>query len=264
MTDILSTILNTKSAEVIAGAQQQSLQQISQQIDALPPTKGFLDSLRASIASRGAAVIAEVKKASPSKGIIRADFDPQSIAKSYTEAGAACLSVLTDREYFQGDDDYIRQVRGVTDLPILRKDFMIDAWQIYQSRLLGADCVLLIVAALGDAQLLELTILAHELGMDVLTEVHNEEELERALQTPTQMIGINNRNLKTFETSLDVSIRLKQHVNDDVLVISESGIHSHAHVQHLQQHGISTFLIGESFMRQDDPGAALQEIVFNQ
>ncbi|WP_395374657.1 indole-3-glycerol phosphate synthase TrpC [Marinicella sp. W31] len=264
MTDILSKILQTKSEEVIAGAQQQSLQEISTKIDALPATKGFLKSLHQSIETRGAAVIAEVKKASPSKGIIRSDFDPQSIAKSYDAAGAACLSVLTDQQYFQGNDAYINQVRAVSDLPILRKDFMIDAWQIYQSRLLGADCILLIVAALGDAQLLELTILAHELGMDVLTEVHNEEELERALQTPTQMIGINNRNLKTFETSLDVSIRLKQRLNNDLLVISESGIHSHDDVKRLQQHDISTFLIGESFMRQDDPGAALQNIVFNQ
>ena len=264
MTDILSKILQTKSEEVIAGAQQQSLQDISKRIDDLPPTKGFLQSLQTSIAERQAAVIAEVKKASPSKGIIRADFDPQNIAKSYTEAGAACLSVLTDKQYFQGDDDYIRQVRQVSDLPILRKDFMIDAWQIYQSRVLGADCILLIVAALGDAQLQELTILAHELDMDVLTEVHNEEELERALQTPTQMIGINNRNLKTFETSLDVSIRLKQQIDSDVLVISESGIHSHDHVSNLQEHGISTYLIGESFMRQQDPGKALQQIVFNR
>src|SRR5690606_22915674 len=226
-----------------------------------PQLRGFIHSIQSTIQESGTAVIAEIKKASPSKGLIREDFDPVEIAKSYQQGGAACLSVLTDEPYFQGHADYLLMAKRATNLPVLRKDFMIDPWQIFQSRVLAADCVLLIVACLNDAQLMEMTLLARDLGMDVLMEVHDAEELERALKTPAQLIGINNRNLKTFDTDLATSERLFESVDDSRLLVSESGIHTAADVQRLKAAGIHCFLIGESLMREADPGAQLRRII---
>ena len=260
MTDILTTILATKVIEVEEGCQQQSTQELSACIKDLPQCRGFYQAIENKLKQNKPAVIAEVKKASPSKGLICENFDAVNTAKSYEQAGAACLSVLTDQHYFQGHDDYLKQARAAVSIPVLRKDFIIDAWQIYQSRALGADCILLIVAALADPQLYELTVLAKELGMDVLMEVHNHEELVRALNTPARLIGINNRNLKTFVTSLDTSVELAKEVPDDRIVISESGIHSTDHVKMLQKNTINAFLVGEAFMRKDNPGAELSRM----
>ncbi len=261
MSDILTKILNTKVAEIEAGCQQHSLKQLSQRIDGLPECRDFYQSIYNKLSNDDTAVIAEIKKASPSKGLISKNFDPQAAAISYEKAGAACLSVLTDEKYFQGHNDYLQQARSAVQIPVLRKDFIIDAWQVYQSRVLGADCILLIVAALGDPQLYELTVLAQELGMEVLMEVHDEAELLRALNTPARLIGINNRNLRTFVTNLDTSVVLSKRIPDDRIVISESGIHSSENISMLQQHNINTFLIGEAFMRRSDPGAALSRML---
>ncbi|MEE4302291.1 MAG: indole-3-glycerol phosphate synthase TrpC, partial [Pseudomonadales bacterium] len=202
----------------------------------------------------------EVKKASPSKGVIRADFDPPAIARSYAAGGAACLSVLTDEQYFQGTDAFLVAAREACELPVLRKDFMIDPWQIWESRALGADCVLLIVAALDDARLAELSETAEAAGLDVLVEVHDEAELERALALPTSLVGINNRDLRTFETSLDVSLALHAHMPSGRLTIAESGIHTPADVARLRGAGIDAFLVGEAFMRAEEPGSALADL----
>jgi indole-3-glycerol phosphate synthase len=260
MANILTTILNTKVQEVQAGCAKQSLEDLSRCIVELPKCRGFYYAIKMKLSQNKPAVIAEIKKASPSKGLICENFNPITAAQSYEKAGAACISVLTDKQYFQGHDDYLKQARDAVSLPVLRKDFIIDAWQVYQSRVLGADCVLLIVAALADPQLYELTILAQELGMDVLMEVHNHDELKRALNTPAKLIGINNRNLKTFVTSLDTSIDLAKEVPADRIVISESGIHSLAHVEVLQNNNINTFLVGEAFMRKENPGAELNRM----
>jgi indole-3-glycerol phosphate synthase len=261
MTDILTKILQTKVEEIKVASLKQSLKQLSQQIDGLPNCRGFYQAITEKLNNQQAAVIAEVKKASPSKGLISENFNPVTAAQSYQQAGAACLSVLTDEQYFQGHNDYLQQARAVVDIPVLRKDFIIDAWQVYQSRILGADCILLIVAALGDPQLYELTVLAQELGMDVLMEVHDEAELSRALNTPARLIGINNRNLRTFVTDLDTSVVLSQRIPADRIVISESGIHSANDINMLSNHGINTFLIGEAFMRKDNPGTALAHML---
>lgn len=261
MSDILTKILNTKIEEIQAGCKLQSLEMLSHSINDMPECRGFYRSISGKLANKKAAVIAEIKKASPSKGLISKNFNPEQAAISYEAAGAACLSVLTDQKYFQGHDDYLQQARKVVNIPVLRKDFIIDAWQVYQSRVIGADCILLIVAALGDPQLYELTVLAHELGMDVLMEVHNDDELLRALNTPAKLIGINNRNLRTFVTDLNTSIVLSKHIPEDRIVISESGIHSTDHIKKLQQHGINTYLIGEAFMKKADPGEALSRML---
>jgi len=261
MSDILTKILSTKVAEIEAGCRKHSLKQLSQCIDDLPECRGFYQAIYNKLSNNDTAVIAEIKKASPSKGLISANFDPQAAAVSYEKAGATCLSVLTDEKYFQGHNDYLQQAKSVVQIPVLRKDFIIDAWQVYQSRVLGADCILLIVAALGDPQLYELTVLARELGMEVLMEVHDEAELLRALNTPTRLIGINNRNLRTFVTNLDTSVILSQRIPDDRIVISESGIHSTENISMLQQYNINVFLIGEAFMRSSDPGAALSRML---
>jgi indole-3-glycerol phosphate synthase len=260
MPDILTKILNTKVAEVTLGKSQQSLQDLIVGSKNLPECRGFYRAIKNKLRDNKPAVIAEIKKASPSKGVISNNFDPVKAAISYQQAGAACLSVLTDRKYFQGHDDYLKQARAAVKLPVLRKDFIIDEWQVYQSRILGADCVLLIVAALADPLLFELTVLAQDLGMDVLMEVHNQQELQRALNTPAKLIGINNRNLKTFVTSLDTSVELSRKIPTDRVIISESGIHAIEHIQRLQHNQINTFLIGEAFMRKDDPGAELQRM----
>ncbi len=260
MSDILTKILRTKVEEIEKGSQQQSLQYLSQNVKNMPDCRGFYQAIKDKLTQNKAAVIAEVKKASPSKGLICENFDAVTAAQSYEKAGAACLSVLTDEDYFQGCNEYLQQARAAVSIPVLRKDFIIDAWQIYQSRALGADCILLIVAALADPQLYELTLLAKELGMDVLMEVHNHEELVRALNTPARLIGINNRNLKTFVTSLETSVELAKEIPSDRIVISESGIHSTQHVKMLQQNNINVFLVGEAFMRKDNPGAELHRM----
>jgi len=260
MADILKTILARKAEEVRQGAQRQSLAELSRQVEAAPPPRGFYSSLQTRVARRQPAVIAEIKKASPSKGVIREDFRPAEIAASYARHGAACLSVLTDESFFQGSVENLQQARQAVGLPVIRKDFIIDPWQVYQARVMGADCILLIVAALGDAQLLELTLLARELGMDVLVEVHDHEEMERALQLPTPLLGVNNRDLRTFQVSLDTTLDLLPMVPDDRLLVTESGIHGPEDVQRMRDAGIHAFLVGEAFMRQPDPGQALANL----
>ncbi len=267
--NILDRIIATKMTEVAEGKKALPQNELAAKIKDMPACRGFIASIEKKLNNKQAAVIAEVKKASPSKGVIRDHFVPSELALSYEKGGAACLSVLTDRQYFQGHDDYLLQARSAVSLPVLRKDFMVDPWHIYHSKALGADCILLIVAALDDALLHELTDLSHELGLDVLMEVHDENEMERALKTPARLIGINNRNLKTFETSLKTSERLTKLVAHDTkdnsrIVVSESGIHHSADIQYLQNNDINTFLIGESFMRHDDPGAQLQKLITGQ
>lgn len=264
MSNVLEQIIETKKQEVAAGKQLHAISELRQRIAEQTPCRGFYHAIENQVHKGETAVIAEVKKASPSKGIIRADFDPVTIAQSYLRGGATCLSVLTDEKYFQGKDAYLKQVRQVVGLPVLRKDFMIDPWQIFQSRALGADCILLIVACLTDEQLIELNDLAEDLGMDVLMEVHDEEEMTRALSTSAKLIGINNRNLKTFETSLATSEQLRKMVVDDRIVVSESGIHTSEDIKYLQKQNIFSYLIGESLMRHDDPGTQLQELLNGQ
>lgn len=261
MSNILDQIIATKFDEIKVGKESQSIDDFNRIIEQQSTCRGFYYAIENQIDKGDTAVIAEVKKASPSKGIIRPDFNPVEIAQSYLRGGATCLSVLTDEQYFKGSNQYLKDVKGVVGLPILRKDFMVDAWQIYQSRALGADCVLLIVACLDDEKLNELHDLASDLGMDVLVEVHDEEETSRALNTSAKLIGINNRNLKTFETSLTTSEKLIQMVDDERIVVSESGIHVSADIEFLQKQNINTYLIGESFMRHDDPGSQLQDLL---
>jgi indole-3-glycerol phosphate synthase len=260
MTDILNRILARKVEEIAARSAALPLAELSARVADLPPTRGFAAALEAKIAAGAAGVIAEVKKASPSQGVIRADFDPAAIAASYEAAGAACLSVLTDVDFFQGADVYLQQARAACALPVLRKDFVIDAYQVYEARAIGADCILLIVAALGDAALLELSLLAAELDLDVLVEVHDEAELERALDIPAPLIGINNRNLRTFETSLDTTLRLRARVGDERVLVTESGIRTPDDVARMRAAGVHAFLVGEAFMRAPDPGTELARL----
>ncbi|MCB1612383.1 MAG: indole-3-glycerol phosphate synthase TrpC, partial [Xanthomonadales bacterium] len=254
--------LARKREEVAARRAAWPLEKLRSHTAEVPTTRGFEASLRARIRHGQPAVIAEVKKASPSKGVIRPNFDPTAIAQSYASAGAACLSVLTDEDFFQGHDRYLTQARRACVLPILRKDFTIDEYQIYESRELGADCILLIVAALPDSRLSEFTDLALELGIDVLMEVHDGEELERALTTRASLIGINNRNLRTFETSLDTTLALKPLVPADRLLVTESGIATRADVERMRANDVHAFLVGETFMRAPDPGAELEQLFF--
>lgn len=260
--DILRVILQRKTEELAGRAEHETLRQISERAQRASSPRGFASALQSRVARSRPAVIAEIKKASPSKGVIRENFDPDAIAKSYAGAGAACLSVLTDRDFFQGADEYLQQARAACDLPVLRKDFVIDPYQVYEARALGADCILLIVAGLGDAMLAELFGLAKHLGMDALVEVHDREELERALQIDADLIGINNRNLRTFETSLQTTLDLLDMVDNDALLVTESGIHTRDDVALMRQHGVHAFLVGEAFMRADDPGAKLKELFF--
>ena len=257
---ILDKILARKEQEVAEAREKVPLAELQQSVAGLAPTRGFADALRRK-ASGGTAVIAEVKKGSPSKGIIREDFDPEAIAAAYERAGAACLSVLTDRDFFFGDLAYLHRIAGVVRLPLLRKDFIVDRYQVYEARAAGADAVLLIAAALDLGQLQELTALATELDLDVLMEVHDEAELEVALQTPAELIGINNRNLQTFEVSLEVTERLLPAIPGDRLVVAESGIVSRADIRRLQRAGAGAFLIGESLMRETDIEGKLQELL---
>ena len=257
MSDILQKILARKAEEVRERSARLPLSALRSRCAELPAPRRFADALQAKIAAGLPAVIAEVKKASPSQGVIRPDFHPADIARSYEAGGAACLSVLTDVDFFQGANAYLQLARNACRLPVLRKDFMIDAWQIYESRVLGADCVLLIVAALGDATLAELANLALSLDMDVLVEVHDLDELERALPIGARLVGVNNRNLRNFEVSLDTTLALRPMVPADRLLVTESGIHAPSDVARLRGEGVQAFLVGEAFMRAADPGAAL-------
>lgn len=261
--DILKKILNRKREEIAERSAKTNLNALGARVATSSPVRGFVASIEATIEQGKPAVIAEIKKASPSKGVIREDFDPVAIAKSYQQGGASCLSVLTDVDYFQGSDTYLQQARSACDLPVIRKDFIIDPYQVYEARTIGADCILLIVAALSDEQLQGLSQLANELGMDVLVEVHDEEELHRALTLSTPLIGINNRNLRTFEVSLETTIELLPQIPDDRIVVTESAIHTPQDVALMRQHKVNTFLVGEAFMRADDPGAKLAELFNN-
>ena len=268
MSDILEKIVAVKREEVAAGLKKKSLAAMREDAESRVLTRDFEGALRAKIAQGQAAVIAEIKKASPSKGVIRPDFEPADIAQSYavgnTDAGgkvsAACLSVLTDKQFFQGSVDYLKQARASCQLPVLRKDFMVDAYQIYESRAMGADAVLLIAACLDDAQLQDFEAIARDLDMAVLVEVHDAAELERALKLKTELVGINNRNLRSFEVSLQTTLDLMKDVPAERLLITESGILTPADVQQMRAAGVHAFLVGEAFMRADDPGLALAQL----
>jgi indole-3-glycerol phosphate synthase len=264
MTDILQRILTRKTEEITERSAKLPLAELKARLADAPETRAFADAIEAKVDAGLPAVIAEVKKASPSKGVIRADFDPAAIARSYEKAGAACLSVLTDKDFFQGSEEFLRQARGACSLPVLRKDFVIDPYQVYEARAIGADCILLIVAALDDAALLELSLLASDLDLDVLCEVHDAEELERAQALPVRLIGVNNRNLRTFETTLDTSIELQELMDYDRILVAESGIHTPDDVERLRDAGINAFLVGEAFMRAQDPGAELKRLFATQ
>lgn len=257
MSDILDTIVAVKHQEVAAAKKRKSFEAVRADAESRVLTRDFVGALRAKIAAARPAVIAEIKKASPSQGVLRADFTPADIAQSYAECGAACLSVLTDSQFFQGQVDYLKQARASCPLPVLRKDFMVDAYQIYESRAMGADAVLLIVACLDDAQMKDFEVIARSLDMAVLVEVHDAAELERALKLKTPLVGINNRNLQTFEVSLDTTLALRAQVPADRLLVTESGIHTRDDVLRMGSAGINAFLVGEAFMRAPEPGAAL-------
>ena len=258
--DILQKILTRKAEEVAARTARVPLSAVREQAAVADAPRGFVAALERRIASGQAGVIAEIKKASPSKGVLREHFDPPAIARSYAAGGATCLSVLTDVDFFQGADEYLQQARAACALPVLRKDFMIDPYQVYEARALGADCILLIVSALADAQMAALAALAAQLDMDVLVEVHDADELERALRLPCRMIGINNRNLRTFEMRLETTLDLLKQIPDGRLIVTESGIHTRADVALMRDHNVHAFLIGESFMKADDPGQKLAEL----
>ena len=257
MSDILNKIVAVKREEVAAGLKRKSLQTMRADAESRVLTRDFVAAMRAKIAAGQSAVIAEVKKASPSKGVLRPNFIPADIAQSYAEHGAACLSVLTDQQFFQGCNDFLKQARASCDLPVLRKDFMVDPYQVYEARVIGADCILLIAACLDDAQMVDLEAIAHSMDMAVLVEVHDRAELERALKLKTLLIGINNRNLRTFEVSLDTTISMVQEVPADRLLVTESGIVSPEDVRRMRDAQVNAFLVGEAFMRAPDPGTAL-------
>ena len=257
MSDILDKIVAVKRQEVAAALARKPLRAMRADAESRVLTRDFVGAMRSKIAVGQAAVIAEVKKASPSKGVLRPDFIPADIAQSYAQYGAACLSVLTDQQFFQGSVDYLKQARASCDLPVLRKDFMVDPYQVYEARAMGADCILLIAACLDDAQMQSLEALAMSLDMAVLVEVHDGAELQRALQLKTPLLGINNRNLKTFEVSLDTTLGLLKDVPAGHLLVTESGISTVADVQRMRSAGVQAFLVGEVFMRADEPGQAL-------
>ena len=258
--DILKRILARKVEEIDERGRTTSLHELMQRVEGADTPRGFLASLERKIQAGQAAVIAEIKKASPSRGVLREDFDPEEIAVSYEKGGAACLSVLTDEDFFQGADLYLQQARAACTLPVLRKDFIIDPYQVHESRVLGADCILLIVAALEDAMLLELLQLAESLGMDALVEVHDSDELERALSLPAPLLGINNRDLRSFETSLDVTLGFLDRIPGDRIVVTESGIQSVDDVALMRSRDVNAFLVGEAFMKAREPGEKLAEL----
>ena len=264
---VLQRILQRKAEELAEREARLPLRELAARAADMPPARGFADAIEARIAAGDPAVIAEVKKASPSKGVIRPDFDPAAIARSYEAGGAACLSVLTDADFFQGSDAFLQQARAACALPVLRKDFTIDRYQVVEARVLGADCILLIVAALDDARLADLAAHALALGLDVLLEAHDDGELERALRIPpgngrTPLLGINNRDLRSFEVSLDTSLALRGAVPPGRRLVTESGIATPADVRRLRAAGIDAFLVGEAFMREPDPGEALRRLFF--
>jgi indole-3-glycerol phosphate synthase len=260
MSDILNKIVAVKREEITAALKRKSLVAMRADAESRVLTRDFLGVMRAKIVASQAAVIAEIKKASPSKGVLREEFIPADIAQSYAENGAACLSVLTDRQFFQGQPDFLKQARASCQLPVLRKDFMVDPYQIYESRAMGADCILLIVACLDDEQMAELEAIARSLDMAVLVEVHDAPELARALKLKTPLIGINNRNLRTFEVSPQTTLDLRREVPADRLLVTESGILERADVLRMREAGVDAFLVGEAFMRASDPGVALAEL----
>ena len=255
---VLKKILTRKAEEISERKAKTTIEQLKAQLDTSSVTRGFVKALQAKIAVGESAVIAEIKKASPSKGVIRENFDPVDIAKSYEIGGAACLSVLTDVDFFQGADQYLQAARAACRLPVIRKDFIVDEYQLFESRVLGADCVLLIVSALQPDELYSLHATALSLGLDVLVEVHDQRELEIALAVDNPMIGINNRNLHTFEVSLDNTFELLEQIPENRIVITESGIHSAADVQRMKNNNVHAFLVGEAFMRNENPGQALK------
>jgi len=258
--DILKKILQRKQQEIAERSKRLPINLLQQLAENAEPVRGFVEAIERKLAAGQSAVIAEVKKASPSKGVLREDFQPAEIALSYENGGAACLSVLTDKDFFQGHEDYLKQARTACQLPVIRKDFIIDPYQVFEARAIGADCILLIVAALDDDQLEQLSQLAIQLDMDVLVEVHNEEELHRALVLNLPLIGINNRDLHTFETSLETTIKLLNFIPDETIVITESGILGKEDVIFMREHGVNGFLVGEAFMRADEPGEALANL----
>ncbi len=260
MSDILNKILETKRRELNDALQAAPMLAVRASAESMPKPRDFIGAIRAKIAAGNAAVIAEIKKASPSKGVIRADFNPAEIAKSYETGGAACLSVLTDVEYFQGSAEYLKQARAACNLPVLRKDFMINAYQIYEARAMGADCILLIAAAIDLVKMQELESVAHSLGMAVLVEVHNVEELDLALQLETPLLGINNRNLRTFDVTLQTTLDLLARIPASKIIVTESGIFTTDDVKLMRDNNVHTFLVGEAFMRQPEPGVELAKV----
>ena len=263
MTNILDKILITKKEEIASSKLTKSINDLENDIGNNNVKRPFIAAIEEKFICKDIAIIAEIKKASPSKGIIRANFKPDQIAKSYENGGATCLSVLTDKDYFHGNPRYIQLVKNHCKLPVLRKDFMIDPYQIFESKALGADCILLIVAALELNQMKELESLANELDMDVLVESHDEHELEKALQLNTKLIGVNNRNLKTFDVSLQTTLNLLKEIPNDKITVTESGIFTSQDINLMKQHGIYSFLVGEAFMRDDNPGKSLKKLLVN-
>lgn len=261
--DILKKIIARKQEEIAERSQQTSLAEITDLAKAAGACRGFVNAIEAKINAGQAAVIAEIKKASPSKGVIREDFRPAEIAASYEQGGAACLSVLTDADFFQGSEAYLQEARAACSLPVIRKDFIIDPYQVYEARAIGADCILLIVAVLSDVQLSELSSLASDLDMDVLVEVHDADELQRALKLNLRLVGINNRNLRSFEVSLNATLDLLPQIPEGKIVVTESAIHTCEDVALMRNNGVNAFLVGEAFMRADDPGAQLATL-FNE
>ena len=260
MSDILKKIVAVKHEEIAVSLRKKSLEAVRADAESRVLTRDFVGAMRHKIDNGQSAVIAEIKKASPSKGVLRADFMPADIAQSYAEHGAACLSVLTDAQFFQGSADFLKQARASCDLPVLRKDFMVDPYQVYEARVMGADCILLIAACLDDAQMKDMEAVARSMDMAVLVEVHDAEELNRALKLKTPLVGINNRNLRTFEVSLDTTLGMLKDVPADRILVTESGILSSADVQKMREAHVNAFLVGEAFMRAADPGKALADL----
>ncbi|MEE9352319.1 MAG: indole-3-glycerol phosphate synthase TrpC [Thiotrichaceae bacterium] len=260
--DILKKILTTKAQEIAQRSAKKNLNALMEEASKADAVRPFVGALQASVAAGNPAIIAEIKKASPSKGVMRENFVPAEIAQNYEQGGASCLSVLTDKNYFQGSEAYLQQARAACSLPVLRKDFTVDPYQVYEARAVAADCILLIVSALEDTQMAELYSLATELGMDALIEVHDEQELERALKIDAPLVGINNRNLRTFETDLNTTIRMLDDIPDNRIIVTESGIHTVEDIKLMRDHQVNTFLVGEAFMRADNPGNELQKLFY--